>query len=404
MTHRIHRPWGRSPAAVTIVVALTLFAAACGSNSNSSAGSSSKLPTKIGKGEGALSIIAWAGYAENGSNDPKVNWVAPFEKATGCTTTVKIGNTSDEMVQLMETGDYDGVSASGNASLRLIAAGDVAAVNTKLLTNYPDVAPFLKMRDYNSKDGKMYGMPHGWGANLLMYNADVVNPAPDSWSSVYDTSSPYSGKITAYDDWTVIADAALYLKSSDPSLGIKDPYALDQKQFDAAVALLKKQKPLVGEYWADYLKYEQASRDGSLVLGSSWQVIANAVAAGDNSNPAVNVKTVLPKEGATAWSDTWMISSKAKHPNCMYEWMNWITKPEVNAQVAEWFGEAPANLKACAKTSDPTFCKTYHADDSTYAKKLWYWTVPTSKCLDGRTDVKCVPFQKWVEAWTEVKG
>ena len=208
---RIHRPWGRSPVGLTVVIALTLFAAACGSSS-SSGSSSTKTVTKIGAGEGALSIIAWAGYAENGSNDPKVDWVTQFEKDTGCKTTVKIGNTSDEMVQLMETGDYDGVSASGNASLRLIAAGDVSPVNTKLLTNYGDVAPFLKMRDYNSKDGKMYGMPHGWGANLLMYNADVVSPAPDSWSSVYDTSSPYSGKITAYDDWTVIADAALYLK------------------------------------------------------------------------------------------------------------------------------------------------------------------------------------------------
>jgi len=68
-----------------------------------------------GAGEGKLDIIAWAGYAEDGSTDPKVDWVTPFEQKTGCKTNVKIGNTSDEMVQLMRTGQYDGVSASGEA-------------------------------------------------------------------------------------------------------------------------------------------------------------------------------------------------------------------------------------------------------------------------------------------------
>ena len=84
----------------------------------------------VGKGEGELNIIVWAGYAENGSNDPKVDWVHPFEKQTGCKVNAKIGNTSDEMVQLMKTGQYDGVSASGDATLRLIYGGDVAPVNT----------------------------------------------------------------------------------------------------------------------------------------------------------------------------------------------------------------------------------------------------------------------------------
>ena len=396
---RNHR---RTVAGLAVFLAVAL-AAGCSDDKKVATTTTARVPQSIGAGEGALSIVAWAGYAENGSNDKAYDWVTAFEAATGCKTTVKVGNTSDEMVQLMETGDYDGVSASGNASVRLIAAGDVVPVNTALLTNYPDVAPFLKDRDYNSKDGQMYGMPHGWGANLLMYNADVVTTAPASWSVVYDTSSPSKGKITAYDDWTAIADAAVYLKSSKPDLKISNPYALDQTQFNAAVDLLKSQRPLIGEYWGDYLKYEQASRAGSLVLGSSWQVIANAVAAGDSSNKPVNVKTVLPKEGATAWSDTWMLSSKSKHPNCMYLWMNWETKPDILSQVAEYFGEAPANLKACDKTSDKSFCETFHASDEAYAKQLYYWTVPTEKCLDGRT-VACVGFKKWVEAWTEIKG
>jgi putative spermidine/putrescine transport system substrate-binding protein len=86
----------------------------------------------LGKGEGALNIVVWAGYAENGSTDKAVDWVNPFTKATGCKVNAKTAGTSDEMVSLMKSGGYDGVSASGDASLRLIYGGQVAPVNTSL--------------------------------------------------------------------------------------------------------------------------------------------------------------------------------------------------------------------------------------------------------------------------------
>lgn len=393
-TRRTTRPL----VALALLSVVAFVAASCGS-SDSNTADTAKGPTKLGKGEGTLNIIAWAGYAEDGSNDPKVNWVGPFEKQTGCKTNVKIGNTSDEMVQLMKTGQYDGVSASGDATLRLIAGGDVAPVNTKLVPNYADISPFLKDTQYNSSDGTNYGIPHGWGANLLMYNVAKVKPAPDSWSAVFDASSPYAGKITAYDSPIYIADAALYLMKHDTKLGIKNPYALDQAQFDAAIALLKAQKKNIGEYWSDYLKEADAFEKGSLELGTTWQVIANTV----EGDKAGTVKTVLPKEGSTAWSDTWMISSKAKHPNCMYEWMNYITSPKVQSQVAQYFGEAPANPKACSYT-EKGFCEQFHATDAAFAAQLHYWTTPTKKCLDGSGKTDCIDYQQWTKAWNDLRS
>lgn len=398
MTTRTTR---RLAAGIAAAAALALVASGCGSSDSGSSGSNSDTTaaTKVGKGEGALNLIAWAGYAEDGSNDPKVDWVTPFEKDTGCKVNVKIGNTSDEMVQLMKTGQYDGVSASGDATLRLIAGGDAAPVNTSLVPNYKDISPFLKDTQYNSKDGVNYGIPHGWGANLLMWNKSEVTPAPDSWSVVWEKDSPYKGKLTAYDSPIYIADAALYLMKTKPELGIKNPYSLNQEQFDAAIALLEDQKANIGEYWSDYLKEADAFEKGSLVAGTTWQVIANTVEA----DKAGTVETVLPKEGSTAWSDTWMLSSKAKHPNCMYLWMDHITSPSVQAQVAEYFGEAPANPKACTETSDPNFCKTFHAEDAAFAKKLWYWTTPTKECLDGSGN-DCIDYQRWTQAWNDLRG
>ena len=378
-------------------LAMVAFAAGCGSDDDGDGGGDEL--TEVGEGEGELNLVVWAGYAEDGSTDPKVDWVTDFEKDTGCKVNAKIGNTSDEMVQLMRTGQYDGVSASGDASVRLIEGGDVDPVNTDLVPNYEDLYSDLKEQPYNSKDGQMYGIPHGRGANFLMFNTDTVKPAPTSWSAVFEDSDQYKGKVTAYDNPIYIADAALYLMETQPDLGITNPYELDEDQLAAAVDLLKEQNANIGEYWADYTKEISAFANGDLEIGSAWPYQLLTLQAEDEP-----VDAIVPDEGATGWSDTWMLSSDAEHPNCMYEWMQHITDPEVQAQVAPWFGEAPANPKACGLTDDPKFCEQVGAEGpDAYVDELYYWATPVSDCGDDRGDV-CTTYDDWVQAWTEVKG
>ena len=384
-------------AVVTLLVGvLSFLAAGCGGGDNGATPEGSL--TELGAGEGAVNLIAWAGYVEDGSTDPKVDWVTSFEEETGCQVNVKTGNTSDEMVTLMRTGDYDGVSASGDATLRLIAAGDVAPVNTDLIPNYADVYEGLKNQPHNSVDGVMYGVPHGRGANLLMWRTDKVDPAPDSWSVVWDANSPYKGSVTAYDSPIYIADAAVYLMATQPDLGITNPYELDDAQFAAAVDLLKTQRTIIGEYWSDYTKSMAAFTSGESAVGTTWQIIANLLVG-----EKVAVETTLPTEGSTGWSDTWMISSKSEHPNCMYLWMNHIISPQANAGVAEYFGEAPSNQKSCGLTADKEHCNTFHATDEAYFGKVAFWTTPEKECGDSRGAV-CKDYAEWVQAWTEIKG
>ena len=398
--------YGRPKTMLVALTGLAVLAAGCGGSSGSSKKNDAGPPVPklaaaaaVGAGEGELNLVNWAGYAEDGTNDKTVDWVHPFEKATGCTVHSKIGNTSDEMVTLMKSGQYDGVSASGDATLRMIYGGLVAPANTSLVPNYATIQDYLKLRPWNSVNGQMYGIPHGWGANLLMYNTKTVSTAPTSWSAVFDQSSPYKGKVTAYDSPIYIADAALYLMRHKPELKITNPYALDSTQLAAAVTLLKQQRQNVGEYWADYTKEVQAFESGNSDIGTTWQVIANLV----TTDKKATIKAIVPEEGSTGWSDTWMVAANAKHPNCMYKWMDWITSPKVNAQVAEWFGEAPAQSLACAQTSDKTFCDTYHATDKAYSDKIFYWTTPTKHCLDGRGNI-CTDYATWTQQWTAIKG
>ena len=122
---------GRRIAATALAIGSIAVLAGCGTSGGSS--TPTEAVDELGDYEGEVSIIAWAGYVEDGSNDPDYDWVSGFEEKTGCQVTSKTFNTSDEAVTLMKTGDYDVVSASGDASLRLIAAGDVQPVNVDLI-------------------------------------------------------------------------------------------------------------------------------------------------------------------------------------------------------------------------------------------------------------------------------
>ena len=378
------------------LLAALLLLAGCGSSSDeTTAGAELQ---KLGKGEGEVDLISWAGYVEP-------QWSKPFEQKTGCKVKNKVAGTSDEMVALMRTGEYDGVSASGNATARLVDGGNVDPVNVNLVPNYRTIFNDLKNQPYNTFDGTHYGIPHGRGANLLMWNSNDVKPAPTSWNVTMDpkVAAKYKGKISQYDDPMSIAEAAVYLKAHEPQLNIENPYELNEEQFEAAVSLLSEQRSNVGEYWGDAAKQIAAFAGGDDLVGTTWQY--QYFALKEEGKPVAASPAsqgFLPSEGATGWSDTWMISSEAKHPNCMYMWMNWIVEPKVNAEVAEFFGEAPAQSLACEHTENPDFCTEYHADNPGFWKRVYYWETPVADCGNGSSD--CKDYNDWVQAWTSIKG
>jgi putative spermidine/putrescine transport system substrate-binding protein len=366
---------------------------ACGGGGGSSS-TTSNLPTSIGRGEGQLNLIAWEGYTEP-------EWVKPFESQTGCKVNAKYAGSSDEMVTLMRQGggsQYDMVSASGDASLRLIRGGDVAPVNVALIPGWQDFIPQLKSPPHNTVDGKHYGISLQWGPNTLLYNTRDVTTAPDSWSTIYDPK--YKGEVTVPDNPIQIADAALYLSRTRPELGIRDPYELTSDQLDAAVSLLREQRPLIKKYWALASDEVDLFKNGDAVVGASWPF--QTITLQDSGAP---VKDLIPREGATGWADTWMLSANARHPNCAYKWMQWVSSPRVQAQQAISFGETPANLKACSYMDriERGACTKYHANaPASYFASIKFWKTPTTDCGDGSQD--CTDYTTWQQKWTEMKG
>ena len=250
-------------------------------------------------------MIAWEGYTQP-------QWVKPFEKQSGCTINAKYAGSSDEMVTLMRSGgggQYDMVSASGDASLRLIYGKDVQPIDVSKIPDYKNFGAAFKSPPNNTIDGKHYGVSLQWGPNTLLYNTKKVKPAPTSWAAIY--SPKYKGKVTVPDNPIQIADAALYLMKTQPSLGIKDPYELNKTQFNATINLLKKQKPLIKKYWALASDEIDLFKNGDAVIGASWPYQTNTLIGAK-----APVKDIVPKEGATGWLDTWMVSSKTKNIDC----------------------------------------------------------------------------------------
>ena len=348
--------------------------------------------TKAGANEGKLTMIAWEGYLD-------AKWVKPFEKQSGCKVQAKYAGSSDEMVTLMRSGgggQYDMVSASGDASLRLIYGGDVAEVDTSKVPGWKQFFKGFQSPPNNTVDGKHYGISLQWGPNTLMYNTTKVKPAPTSVSVLY--SPKFKGKITVPNNPIQIADAALYLSKTKPALGIKDPYELTKPQFDAAIALLKKQRPLVKKYWGLASDEISLFKNGDAIIGASWPYTTGQLQAAK-----VPVKEVIPKEGATGWLDTWMLSKKAKHPTCAYAWYSYVSTPKVQAQQAVTWGETPVNKLACPFMNKLTkgSCAAYHANaPESYYASIKFWKTPIADCGNGKKN--CMDYSKWVTAWNEV--
>ena len=355
----------------------------------------------VGAGEGQVDIVAWAGYIERGDTDKNYDWVTQFEKDTSCKVNVKTANTSDEMVALMNEGGFDLVTASGDASLRLIAGGKIQEVNISLIPSYKNIDSRLQESPWHFVNGKHYGVPYQWGSNVLMYNTSVFTEAPKSWNVVFEEQTLSDGKsnkgrVQAYDGPIYVADAALYLMTAKPELGIKDPYALTRDQFTAALDVLRVQRQLVSRYWHDAIVQTDDFKNEGVVASGSWPFQVNTLVAG-----GAPIASTIPQEGATGWADTTMLHIDAKHPNCAYKWLEHSLNPKLQGDLASWFGSVPVVPTACKDNAllGAEGCATNGINDF---DKIHFWRTPTTDCGNGSKD--CVPYHEWVTQYVAVIG
>lgn len=355
----------------------------------------------LGEGEGQVNIVAWPGYIERGETDKNFDWVTKFEENTGCKVQVKTANTSDEMVALMNEGGFDLVTASGDASLRLIAGKRVQPVNIELVPSWNTVDDRLKSAPWHTVDGTHYGVPYMWGPNVLMYNTEVFKEPPTSWNIVFKEmmlpdGKSNKGRVQAYDGPIHVADAANYLMFNNPDLGIENPYELNTDQYNAALDLLREQRKIVSRYWHDaFIQMDDFTNEG-VVASGSWPFQVNIL-----QSKGAPVASTIPQEGATGWADTTMMHVDAANPNCAYRWMEHTLSSNLMSDLSVWFGANPGVPAACSdgrgmQTAEG--CTKNGMDDF---EKIKFWTTPVSKCA---SQGECVPYYRWVSDYIGVIG
>lgn len=356
--------------------------------------------TELGEGEGALSIVAWPGYIERGETDPAYDWVTKFEEATSCKVEVKTAGTSDEMVSLMNQGGFDLVTASGDASLRLIAGGKVQPINVDLIPSWAKVDDRLKDAPWHTVDGIHYGTPFMWGPNVLMYNTEVFPTAPTTWDVIFTEQNLPDGKtnkgrVQAYDGPIAIADAAMFLMAHKPDLGITNPYELNEDQYAAALELATGQRQLVSRYWHDAMVQIDDFKNEGVVASSTWPFQVNLLKA-----DGAPVASTIPEEGASGWADTLMLHADSKHPNCAYKWMEHSLNSNLQSDLSVWFGAVPSVPAACTDGSGQQTAEGCSQNGLDDFDRIWFWRTPTSACEAGG----CVPYHRWVSDYIAVMG
>ena len=347
----------------------------------------------IGRSEGSLNLVTWAGYAED-------DWVRPFEEQTGCHVNATYVSSSDEMVTLMANGGggrYDLVSASGDVSLNLIFSGAIRPINVNLIPDWKNFWQQFQAPSFDTINGVHYGVSLQWAPTILLYNSADFPSVPQSWSVIYD--SKYAGRIGIADGPMQLADAALFLMRTDRRLGISDPYELKRPQFGAVTKLLTQQRLLV-RYWRQPSDEIAMFERGSAIVGQAWPYQVKTLRA-----RGVSVGESMPQEATSGWADSWMVAATARHPNCSYMWIRWVSRPEIQALQAISYGETPVNEKACFEMDKLQLgaCAAYHADaPARYLQYIRFWKTPMVTCDDGKDE--CTPYSRWEQAWIDIRG
>ncbi|MEX2461196.1 MAG: extracellular solute-binding protein [Paenibacillaceae bacterium] len=326
------------------------------------------------KGE-KINVLSWEGYQEK-------EWVKPFEDKYGVTVNITYAGSVDEMFSKVASGSvkYDLIFMDGGSVKRYQKMDLVQPIDLSKLKSASELISNLKKLNdsYVILDGSTYAVPFAWGTLPMMVNVDKIKEPIDSWGALWDQK--YKGKIVTLDDASnQIAMTALLL-------GIKDPYNLTDDQFDQVKQKLIAQKPLVRSYYAGFEDGKNLMASGEAWIGYTM----GPTMITDLQKDGVNVKEVIPKEGALVWIDNAVMGKSVKNPELIYTYIDYLISADIQTQFINKTNYGGVNSKAAEMLTDEQK-RIVHMDDPNYFNNLVYVAFPES-------------FEKRVKLWNEVKA
>lgn len=321
---------------------------------------------------GEINAIVWEGYTDE-------SFASAFTEENDATINTTFMATSDDAFAQLQAGggaNFDLVSASNDLNQRLFDAGLVQAIDPARLTNFPDLYEQFQHPEYITFDDQLYGVNFAWGPTILAYDTEVFAEAPTSWNAMFDEQ--YSGKIAAWNYPIQIAQYALLL---DPKP--EDPYALDDDQLAQIKDMLVRQRPLIRKYWDFAAEVADLFVNGEIVIADPPPL---SVAIANQQGKSIG--SIIPDEGATGWSDSWMMTTGAQDVDLCYKWMDFMIGPGGQMGIIEHNNYAITNRKV-VEALDPARRTELFLDDvaGSYDQIYMWKNVPN---LD-----------KWTQVWQE---
>jgi len=323
---------------------------------------------------GDLNLLSWEGYADE-------SFVKPFEKSSGCRVTATYVGSNDEFVAKIIAGGgaYDLITPSNDTTMRLIDAGVVEEVKRDRVPALQEFFPIFTSPPWLVKNGALYGVSYGWGIVRLLIDADAGLGTPDSLAYLWDRR--LKGRVALWDDIEEIYMAARYL-------GYKNIYDLSDEQLQKVKGVLIALKPNIRKYWATTGEMGTLLQTREVLAGNSWEpTLVSLRKAGRH------IIDVVPKEGRSAYSDSWMIVRGAGSNPCVYSWLEWVSTPKAQALAHAVTGFGYSNAKMAAELA-PADRKRYEElgmTDPNVLKKLDWWQSVRRRA-------------KYLEIWNQVKA
>jgi len=325
-----------------------------------------------------LNILAWEGYAD-------ASFTKAFEEKYGVTVKGTYFGSSDELVSKLQSGggsSYDVITPSSDVAGYIVESGLVEPIDESQIAAWKSLSPVLVGMKDVQKDGKIYGMPFTWGPDYLIYDADVIKEAPTSWELFMDPK--YKGKIALYDDISTIYLAAQMLGYDKTDQSVL--YNMTEEQLAACKAKLVAMKPQVRKNWASAGELDNLFKNKEIVAAVGWPLTPANL-----NKQGMNIKSVIPKEGATGWIDRLMIVKDAKNKQLAQLWLDYVSSPKVMAQVAEFTQYYVSNPEANALLTPETQKLMDVASMDSMFKTLNFWQPVKNR-------------KRYNEIWSEVKN
>ena len=292
--------------------------------------------------EKQLNIYNWSDYIAEDT-------ISKFEAETGIDVTYDVYDSNEVLEAKLLAGNtgYDVVVPSMNPFMaRQIDAGVYREVDKSKLSNYGNLDDALLKRAAQHDPGNKYAVPYMWGTTGFAYNVNMIEErmpdAPvDSWDMMFDpdvVSKFADCGVTFLDAPAEVFPAAINYIGGDPD-------TTDTAWIDKALEQLMKVRPYIKYFHSSQNINDLANGDICLAMGWSGDMFIakdRAAAAGEG----VEIRYVIPQEGAVMWFDMMGIPADAPHPNNAHKFIDFILRPEIAADISNYVWYANANEAA----------------------------------------------------------